>query len=177
VLLTACAFGDDRRQDQLSHQQPREAYCRGRPQNVVSALRLRSARADVMTCSLTEISGHVGCYLVSKSDDTLKQMHHDSILVDDGGIDRASLSFEEYKSSLDRTHSCYFVNIADGVCSCPDNRLLRMPCKHMFMIFKHTEYTFSDLPESLVSSPSMIVDASVVQVGCVIHDHNGFMCD
>jgi hypothetical protein len=129
-------------------------------------LRLCSSRADVMTCSLTEISGHAGCYLVAKSDDTLKQMHHDSMLVDDGGPNRVSISFEEYVGTLDRTHSCYLVNIPQGACSCPDNKLLRMPCKHMFMIFKHTRYAFSDLPESLVSSPSMTVDTSVVEVSC-----------
>ena len=157
-----------KRQDQLSHRQAREAYCRGRPRNVVSALRLRSSRADVMACSLSEISGHAGCYLVAKSEDTLKLMYYDDV-IDAGG--NAQATFEEYKSTLNYAQRCYCVNIPAGACSCPDNKLLRMPCKHMFMIFKYTQYTFSDLPASLVSSPPMIIDADVVQVGRHFSSH------
>jgi SWIM zinc finger len=150
------------RQDQLSHRRAREAFCKGRPKNVVAALQLRSSRADVMGCALTELPERPGSFLVFKSDDTLRQMHHDDSL----DAVQADISFEQYKSNLPASQSCYHVNINAGQCSCPDNRLLRMPCKHMFMVFKHsTAYSFANLPQSLLQSQYMVIDADVVQVG------------
>jgi SWIM zinc finger len=150
------------RQDQLSHRQSRAGYLWGRPANVVAALQLRSSRADVMSCQWSACAGRPGCYMVAKSNDTLTQMHFDDV---SEGTVPAATSFEQYVAALSPDRHCYHVDFAAGSCSCPDNQMLHMPCKHMFMVMKHSTHTFSQLPASLVSAPTMVIDMEVVQVG------------
>jgi hypothetical protein len=149
------------RQDQLNHRQPRASYLLGRPANVVDALKLRASRAENMTCQLSECSGEGGHYLVAKSDETLRQLHYDDM---NDMEESARVSYEEYTAGLSPQNRCYHVDFLGGACTCPDNQLMRMPCKHMFMVIRHTDHTFSDLPELLVSSPTMVVDVEVIQV-------------
>jgi hypothetical protein len=149
------------RQDQLSHRLSRAGYLWGRPANVVAALQLRSSRADVMSCKWSACDGQPGCYMVAKSNDTLTQMHFDDV---SEGIVPDAMSFEKYVAGLSPVKQCYHVNFAAGSCSCPDNQMLHMPCKHMFMVMQHTSHTFSQLPASLVSAPTMVIDMEVVQV-------------
>ena len=151
----------------------RQPFLRGRPMNVVAALQLRMARADVMSCNWSAVDAEAGIYVVGKSDDTLKQMYYDNNASMNASMETnrpaaTTCTFAEYKQALPIEQSHYHVNVLGGTCSCPDNRLLRMPCKHMFMIFKHTTTTFSDLPQHLVSSPSMVIDPQVVKVSCVL---------
>ena len=60
--------------------------------------------------------------------------------------------------------SVYDVNITSGNCSCPYFLQHNIPCKHMFSIFEHTEWSWKNLPLSLTESPHMVLQTSLLKV-------------
>ena len=62
--------------------------------------------------------------------------------------------------------SVYDVNITDGNCSCPYFFKHNLPCKHMFSIFEHTEWSWQNLPLSLTESPHniMVLEESFLKI-------------
>jgi hypothetical protein len=153
--------------DIIAHSEERlGAFLQGRPKKVAELLSLRQSRGETMACSLTVVNEERGQFLVRKSDDTLKTMHHDDLM--DREID-PSTSLAQYIGAMHVDSSHYTVDILAGQCSCPDNLHLRMPCKHMFMIFKHTKLSFADLPATLTNTPRMVIDQAVIKVMFIEH--------
>ena len=68
----------------------------------------------------------------------------------------------EVKSSSG--NSVYDVNITDGTCSCPYFLKQNLPCKHIFSIFEHTDWSWKNLPISLTESPHMILEETFLKV-------------
>ena len=76
------------------------------------------------------------------------------------GIDLSSIAEEDavngsYK--VTSKTSTYMVKIKGGTCLCPYFLQRQIPCKHMFSIFKNFQWTWKDLPCSLIESPLSIL--------------------
>jgi len=69
-----------------------------------------------------------------------------------------------YSVESSRGSSVYDVNITDGNCSCPYFLKHNLPCKHMFSIFEHTEWSWQNLPLSLTESPYMVLEESFLKI-------------
>ena len=157
------------RRQNMQHQIALPTYAIGRPDVVAKKLWQRWQRGSD-TAMVVQPLGDASSsrFLVQKSPDTLTLMLRDRIRCNLVPHGTTLPAFTHQLSPLDRH---YIVDIKAGTCSCPDCRLNKMVCKHMFAIFHHSTtspsplpqpWRFEDLPASLVGRPSMIIDADVV---------------
>lgn len=54
-------------------------------------------------------------------------------------------------------------------CSCPSFRSSRLPCKHFFVIFKHTDKTWHDLSSNFRNSPYLTLDNDFLSAGILTY--------
>ena len=156
----------------MVHEVDLPEWARGRPAVVVERLRLRQQRGSSMGTSIIPLgSTSPSEYLVLKSDPTL------TVLLKEAQQAKAvppGMSLDQFKQHLEQQQKLgdlfYRVNIKSGTCTCPDCRLNRFVCKHMFAIFHYSaamkwaqQWSFSDLPPSLTQAPHMVIDGSMVQ--------------
>lgn len=64
------------------------------------------------------------------------------------------------------TGGCYETNITAGTCSCIYYQKQKMPCKHMFAVFRHTSLGWNDLPKELTEAPYMRLDLDTCNEPC-----------
>lgn len=61
----------------------------------------------------------------------------------------------------------YTVSVSNGHCSCYEFVTKQYPCKHMFAVFAHTQWSWSSLPHSLTESEYMTLDTSAVYTSTI----------
>jgi len=64
------------------------------------------------------------------------------------------------KSSTEKEN--WKVEIPKGQCSCPSFLTSHIPCKHMFAVFQHYNWSWHDLPDDLKNSSHMTLDNHVI---------------
>eukprot|EP00798_Chlamydomonas_sp_ICE-L_P020379 gene20379-27150_t len=98
--------------------------------------------------------------LLRKSDDALNRMLKDDIR---DGEAEAGTKLATYVQQLGRDQMCYKENIKDGTCSCPDQVLNMLVCKHMFGVLhdNNNSWSFDKLPQ-LTHRPSMVLASDMV---------------
>ena len=99
-------------------------------------------------------------------------------LISSTSISEISSSSGEFKvKSGNRT---YDVKIVAGSCSCPYFCQERIPCKHMFSIFNHFAWNWSNLPNALTQSAYMTLETHLLetdQLSCQELDKGIFDCN
>lgn len=69
------------------------------------------------------------------------------------------------------------VRISDGNCSCPYFQQERIPCKHIFSVFNHFGWTWTDLPKTLTEDPYLTLDTCVAAASEHILTSEQLVCD
>ena len=57
----------------------------------------------------------------------------------------------------------YRVNLEEPTCECLSFKTKRLPCKHIFAVFKHTEKSWDDLNERYRNSPYLTLDSNFIE--------------
>ena len=78
-----------------------------------------------------------------------KEIKTDSI------ISMATDGCYEIKSKSGGTHT---VDICNGVCTCKSFTLQQIPCKHVFVVFSQSNWSWNDLPTSLTNSVNLTLE-------------------
>lgn len=63
------------------------------------------------------------------------------------------------QSNRDITYEC---SVIQGFCTCTYFTRNHIPCKHMFCVFEHTNYTWNDLPPQIKNANHLIIDESSI---------------
>ena len=83
-------------------------------------------------------------------------------LISSTAISETSSSSGEFK--VKSGNGTYDVKIMAGSCSCPYFCQERIPCKHMFSIFNHFAWNWSDLPNTLTESAYMTLEIGLLEI-------------